>query len=83
MKVKLLLLVLLIALSQSQAAVITDKQSIEGKFTCDILSISVAGFQFNHAACALHCMLIGYNGGACGNNAICYCRWKTKTMLNL
>ena len=74
MKVKLLLLVLLIALSQSQAAVIVDKQSLDAKFTCDVLSISIAGFQFNHSACATHCIIIGYGGGSCNSSGVCVCR---------
>ncbi|KAL0280819.1 UNVERIFIED_CONTAM: hypothetical protein PYX00_002001 [Menopon gallinae] len=42
---------------------------ITPRITCDIL-----GGKFNHAACAVHCILKGYRGGYCDSKAVCNCR---------
>lgn len=38
--------------------------------TCDLLS----WFNFNHAACAAHCIVLGNKGGFCDDKAVCNCR---------
>uniref|UniRef100_T1I7B0 INVERT_DEFENSINS domain-containing protein n=3 Tax=Arthropoda TaxID=6656 RepID=T1I7B0_RHOPR len=41
--------------------------------TCDLLSFQSQWFTPNHAACAAHCLFLGYKGGNC-QGTICHCR---------
>ena len=73
MKVKLLLLVLLIALSQSQAAIIAEKQQINQKLVtqCEFF-ITAFGLQYDSARCNVFCRNMGYISGSCyGDKCLC------------
>ncbi|GLV36445.1 Defensin [Carabus blaptoides fortunei] len=52
---------------------IEDQPTINTRVTCDILSGSIGGVTVGHAACAAHCIYLGYAGGRC-INAVCNCR---------
>uniref|UniRef100_T1I7A8 INVERT_DEFENSINS domain-containing protein n=1 Tax=Rhodnius prolixus TaxID=13249 RepID=T1I7A8_RHOPR len=41
--------------------------------TCDLFSFESKWFTTNHAACAAHCIFLGYKGGNC-QDTICHCR---------
>lgn len=55
---------------------VTDSETFlsrQKRLTCDFLSVSFGGINFQHSACAFHCLLKLKRGGTCVNG-ICLCR---------
>ncbi|KAH8367255.1 hypothetical protein KR084_012853 [Drosophila pseudotakahashii] len=44
--------------------------SRQKRATCDLLS----KWNWNHTACAAHCIAKGFKGGYCSDKAVCVCR---------
>ncbi|KAI8036296.1 defensin [Drosophila gunungcola] len=53
--------------AQEEALVEHSRQK---RATCDLLS----KWNWNHTACAAHCVTKGFKGGYCSDKAVCVCR---------
>ncbi|KAH8232907.1 hypothetical protein KR026_001765 [Drosophila bipectinata] len=47
-----------------------QEHSRQKRATCDLLS----KWNWNHTACAAHCLARKYKGGYCNDKAVCVCR---------
>ncbi|XP_016973683.1 defensin [Drosophila rhopaloa] len=47
-----------------------EAHSRQKRATCDLLS----KWNWNHTACAAHCLTKGFKGGYCSDKAVCVCR---------
>lgn len=57
-------------LEEQQPDLALVEHSRQKRATCDLLS----KWNWNHTACAAHCLARGNKGGYCNDKAVCVCR---------